>query len=331
MRVVFLGSPSEVLPVLEKLEEMHEEKRINLVAVVSQPARPSGRKQVLTDPPVAAYAKQQGLKVLQPLKASASDFLEQFSVLEPDLAITAAYGQILSDAFLAIPKRATINLHPSLLPAYRGATPVPAALLDGVKETGISILFTVKALDAGNLITQQKTAIASLETADVLMRRLFECGAKLLPKALSLLEDSSFQGTSQDLQLVTHCKRFSKLDGAVNWGNDAETIERKFRAFYPWPGAYALWRGKRVLFHHLFATVGVGEVKQAGSFTYDKAAQCLVIESGKGKLMCNSLQLEGSKTCSANSFWHGLAQQGPQVFESASAPASSNSLPGVTL
>jgi methionyl-tRNA formyltransferase len=303
-----------VLPVIEKLEEMHEEKRIELVGVVSQPARPSGRKQVLTDPPVAAYAKQQGLTVLQPEKARDPEFLAQFAALEPDIAITAAYGQILSEAFLTIPKRATFNLHPSLLPAYRGATPVPAALLDGVKETGISLLFTVRALDAGNLITQQKTQVGPLETADVLMRRLFECGAELLPKAFELLCDPHFQGMPQDPERVTHCKRFSKLDGGVDWKSDAETIERRFRAFYPWPGAFAQWNGKRVLFHHLFVAQAASTGKTPGSFTYDKPSQCLLIETGKGVLMCNSLQLEGAKACSATSFWNGAAQQGPHYF-----------------
>src|SRR5690606_4359574 len=115
-----------------------------LVAVVSQPARPVGRKGILTDPPLAQFAKNQNLLVLQPERASDPDFLAQLTALKPDIVITAAYGQILTDDFLKIPSRATINLHPSLLPAYRGATPVPQALLEGRSETGITILFTVK-------------------------------------------------------------------------------------------------------------------------------------------------------------------------------------------
>ena len=145
-----MGSPAEVVPVGEQL--VSGGLRHELIAVVTQPARPVGRKQILTDPPLAQWAKSKNLLVLQPEKASDAGFLSELAKLKPDVIITAAYGQILSDAFLKIPARATINIHPSLLPRYRGATPVPATILDDVRDTGVSILFTVKALDAGNIV-----------------------------------------------------------------------------------------------------------------------------------------------------------------------------------
>ena len=175
MRIVFMGSPKEVISPLESLMELCESDSFELVAVISQPARPFGRKKVLTDPPLATYAKEKGIHTLQPEKCRDEAFLtETLKELNPDLIITAAYGQILSQAFLDIPKLGTINIHPSLLPEYRGAIPVPAALLDGKKTTGVSILYTVKALDAGDIISQESHDIEDNETSDILLARLFE-------------------------------------------------------------------------------------------------------------------------------------------------------------
>jgi folate-dependent phosphoribosylglycinamide formyltransferase PurN len=154
-----MGSPEEVVSPLQHLLEHCRKGKDQLLGVISQPARPAGRKKRLTDPPVASFAKEAGLTVWQPEKASAEEFLRTLEEAGPDVIITAAYGQILSERFLKIPKRATINIHPSLLPVYRGATPVQTALLDGLTETGVTILFTVKALDAGPIISQKRFAI----------------------------------------------------------------------------------------------------------------------------------------------------------------------------
>ena len=149
MRIIFMGSPEEVIAPLKSLISLCEGSEHELVAVVSQPAKPAGRKKKLTDPPLASFAKEAGLKVYQPVKARDPEFLNQLRDDQVDLIITATYGQILSEEFLSIPKRGTINIHPSLLPEYRGATPVQTALFDGLETTGVSILFTVRALDAG--------------------------------------------------------------------------------------------------------------------------------------------------------------------------------------
>lgn len=246
MRLIFLGSPEAVLAPLETLQTQAKAWGHELVGVVSQPARPTGRGQNLVDPPVALFAKANGIPVLQPEKASDPVFLQAFKDWSPDVAITAAYGQILSDAFLAIPKRATINIHPSLLPKYRGAIPVPAALMEGETTSGVTILFTVKKLDAGNLIVQAKTPIQPKETAGELTTRYFVLGATLLESALRKLADPSFAGDPQNEKLVTHCRKIEKQHGIIDWQLPAEDTFNRFRAFSPWPGSYTFLQGKRL-------------------------------------------------------------------------------------
>ena len=190
MRILFLGSPSEVVPVLDFLRNdpvicaSH-----HIVGVVSQPMRPTGRGGKMSDPPVALYAQENGIPLLQPESVKDPQFLEEMRNFRPDIALTAAFGQILTNDFLAIPTRATINIHPSLLPRHRGAVPVPAAILAGDSVTGVTVLFTVRKLDAGNIILQESTAIHPDETSDVLLKRLFLLGAAMIGPALELLSD----------------------------------------------------------------------------------------------------------------------------------------------
>jgi methionyl-tRNA formyltransferase len=276
-----------------------------LLGVVSQPARPAGRKQVLTDPPVAAFAKEQGLTVWQPEKASAADFLDVLRQAAPDVIITAAYGQILSDNFLKIPKRATINIHPSALPAYRGATPVPAALLDGLTETAVSILFTVKALDAGNIILQEKFAIEPLEYAASLTSRLFAASGPMLLQALEKLRDPDFTGTPQDSSAVTFCKKIAKTDGQIDWGQAVDKLVNEFRAYKPWPGSFCFWQDARVVIEDLEKAQGDVPQLEPGVFRLDRKAKALLVGTGTHPIWIRQLKPAGSKSVDALSFWNG--------------------------
>ena len=246
-RVVFLGSPDVVVPVLDKLAALHRSGAIELVGVVSQSAKRGKRGKVEIDPPVAARAKEmqslnEGLSLLQPEKAREQTFLDSFAKLKPDIAITAAYGQILSDEFLAIPTRATINVHPSLLPAYRGATPVQSALIDGVQESGVSVLFTVKELDAGNIITQKKTNLGTDKGSSHWMGELFKVGAEMLAPSLVALQDKDYVGTPQDdnPQGVepSHCFKIRKSQGKLDWAKPAAVLKNLDRGLELWPGTY---------------------------------------------------------------------------------------------
>lgn len=312
MRLVFMGSPTEVIAPLEYLLTHAKEHGHELVAVVSQPAKPAGRKMVLTDPPVAAFAKTHGIVCLQPAKASDPEFLDQLRALEPDVIITAAYGQILTTKFLEIPKRATINIHPSLLPLYRGAIPVPAALLDGHTETGVSILFTVKALDAGNIILQKSYAIDPNETALDLTGRMFRESGPLLLEALDKLKDTAFQGLAQDEAKVTFCKKIAKTDGAIDWTKPAKILHQEFRAYQPWPGVYTERQGLRIVIEELEPTAGSG--LKAGEFLFDKKLKALTVGTGDGTLAIKRLKSAGSKSMDAAGYWNGLRAQGPEQF-----------------
>ena len=307
MRIVFLGSPEEVIAPLESLRNLAAAGTIDLVGVISQPARPSGRKNLLTDPPLAAYAKSHAMAVLQPERVSSPEFIDQLKVWRPDVCITAAFGQILSESFLAVPGRATINIHPSLLPAYRGATPVPAALLDGLTTTGVTLLFTVRKLDAGAVILQKSMAIDTGETAGRLTERLFAAGAALLPEALHLLMDPAFAGIPQDESRVTLCRKINKEDGRIRWRAPGREIFNRFRAFDPWPGSFTFSaRGRVVMTSMALAGAPSASLPQPGKFLFDKQREALLVGTGDSPLLVTRLKPAGAKELDARAFWNGL-------------------------
>ncbi len=306
MRVVFLGSPEVVVGVLEELVHKGKNYGVEVVGVVSQPPRPVGRGRELLDPPVAKAAKELGIPVLQPERSSDETFLSQFSQLKPDVAITAAFGQILPAKFLEIPRRGTINIHPSLLPKYRGATPVPSAIAAGETHSGVTILFTVQKLDAGAIILQAGSSIGPSETSGQMTKRLFDEGGHLLFEALHLLKDPSFQGKPQDEAQVTHCKKFSKEDGLVAWEGSCEDIYNRYRAFEPWPGSYSFLQGRRV------SLVGVKLGNESvshlmpGEVIFDKREKALRVGTGEGTILITKLKPAGGKEVQAEAFWNGM-------------------------
>lgn len=310
-----MGSPIEVIPVCEKLLELHQNGHITFAGVVSQPARPAGRKRHMKDPAVAEWAKQNQIELIQPLRASSSEFLERLASMNIDVIITAAYGQILSDDFLKVPKRATINIHPSLLPKYRGASPVQTALYDGLTETGVSILFTVKKLDAGAIICQKKSDILSLETADQLMNRLFRLGAEALTDALDLLKDPQFKGDKQEEELVSHCHKFEKNSGLIDWSLTTEEIIHRFQALYPWPGTFSFVSGKRLVVESLNRVESFESDLQVREFSYDKKKRKLMVRTIDGYLELEKVKPEGSKIQTGESFWNGLKLSGKGTFD----------------
>lgn len=310
MRIVYMGSPaSAVKPLAYLLKHLGNEHE--LLGVVSQPAKlvGRGRKKAPQDPPVAHYAKENQLVVLQPDKAKSPEFLTELRAWKPDLIITCAYGQILSQDFLGIPSRGTINIHPSRLPLFRGATPVPAALLAGEKTTAVTILFTVKALDAGNIIVQKDFPIGTDETAEDLTNRLFFESGPLLLEAISKLKDPKFQGLAQDEAKVVHCRKVSKEHGFIDWSTPSKQIYNKFRAFFPWPGSYTYIAGKRVLIEKMILLDSIecqhSFTDYPGSCFYDKNKGIILIKSGDGYLGIKQLKASGSKSCDAQGFWNG--------------------------
>lgn len=319
MRIIYMGSPKEAVAPLSYLKDFCEQtKKHELVAVVSKPARKKGRGKTLQDPAVAEFAKSLNITTLQPNSAKDESFLDEVRSLQPDIIVTCAYGEILTDDFLNIPIRAVINIHPSLLPFYRGAIPVPAAILNGDTVTGVSILFTVKKLDAGAIILQEPIEIEDAETADKLLAKAMELGGTLLPEALELLEDSDFLGEPQDEEEVTHCTKISKEDGCLDFNEPAENIYLKFKAFYPWPGVFTFGKKGKVIFSDM-SVISMKESElveplSVGEYVYSKSLKALLVGTGEGLLKVVRLKPENSKEQEASAYWNGLKTKTSEFF-----------------
>lgn len=314
MRVLYMGSPLEAIPPLQKLCELQAQEQIELVAVVSKEHKQPDLSSV------AGFALERGLRLFCPLRASSVDFIKQLQDLNIDVILTAAYGQLLSSDFLTLAKRATINIHPSLLPRHRGASPVPAALLAGDQETGVTICFTVQALDAGNIILQEQMPIPPHTNHKQLLKHLFELGANLLPAALQQLQDPSFIGMPQDKSLITTCYKIKRRDGGIDWHWQAKEIYRRYLAFSHWPEIFTYWNGRRVV----LKKVGLAQQEKiSGLDARSTSPSCgefvcaddvLQVQTGEGILNVHTLQVEGKAITSASAFANRVRQQGCYRF-----------------
>jgi methionyl-tRNA formyltransferase len=238
MRIVFMGTPAAAVPTLRRcIDDGHD-----VVAVWTQPDRPSGRGHKVTYSPVKELALEKGIPVHQPAKLKNDEAKTLFASHEADVAVVVAYGRILPAEFLSTPKRGCINVHFSLLPKYRGASPVNWAIVNGEDETGVTTMFIEPSLDTGPILLQEKTRIGAAETAPELMTRLSETGAALLGKTLSGLDQLSPR--EQDHEAASFAPILKKEDGLIDWTRPATEIERRIRGLQPWPNAYTSFNGK---------------------------------------------------------------------------------------
>lgn len=302
MRVLFMGSPAEAVAPLLALQRCQD---IEIVGVVSQPSRPQGRGLTARETAVAQFANQQQLTLYQPTKASAGDFVATLAERQIDVIVSAAYGQILSPEFLAVARRAVINIHPSYLPHLRGATPVVSAIVNGEQEIGVTICFTIKRLDAGNIIIQERHPLPADTDHHIVTAAMFARGAKLLPQALVRLKDSDYCGIEQDEARASYCRKITKSAGRIAWQDDsAQQIYRKYLAYRGWPQVYTTFAGKQLIFHQLTAdSAAVAELTTPGHFVFDGSG--LRVATGEGSLVVDKLQLAGKQVVDAKSFWNG--------------------------
>ncbi len=233
LRIVFLGTGDIALPTFRSLLASDE---VNLLALVTQPDKPVGRKQILTPPAIKKVAAEHGVRVMQPERAGDKAFLDELRPLSPDICVVMAYGQILTQAMLDIPALAYINLHASLLPRHRGAACIQAAIDAGDTHTGITVMHVVKALDAGDVILRKKIRIGEHETGGELHDRLAELAPDALTDALHQLASGTATSTPQDASHVTHIPKLMRQDGEIDWSQPADALERRIRAYHPWPG-----------------------------------------------------------------------------------------------
>ncbi|MDD5127615.1 MAG: methionyl-tRNA formyltransferase [Dehalococcoidales bacterium] len=298
MRLVFFGSPEFAVPALEHLLVNGHQ----VAAVYTQPDRPAGRGRALVPPPVKEAALRRGLPVYQPERLKDPAEVEQLAKLAPEAIVVAAFGQILPQSVLDIPPFKCINVHPSLLPRFRGAAPVPAAILSGDAFTGVSIMLLDRGMDTGPVLLQAAVLVAPGDNTGSLSGKLAQVGARLLTEALVRWRRGEIQPQPQDNAQATYTRPFTKEDGKIDWQRPALEIWRRIRAFNPWPGCYTTWQGKQLKI--MQAVPRTAESVPAGQVvTLNK--DCLGIGTGEGILEVRLLQLEGKKPVSAADFRNG--------------------------
>ena len=245
LRIVYMGTPDFAVPALTRLIEAGA----LIVAAVTQPDKPSGRHMRLTACPVARTAAAAGIPVLQPVKLRTGEFARTLTDLSPDLFVTAAYGRILPADILAIPRLGAINIHGSLLPRHRGASPVQTSILMGDRTTGVTIMMMDAGMDTGAILTQQDIPIEPDDDSGTLMDKLARLGAEMVLPAIEGLCDGTLRPIPQDDSKATLTRILTREDGLIDWSRSAESIHNQIRGFYPWPGAYTVIDGKRLKIH----------------------------------------------------------------------------------
>ncbi len=296
LRVIFMGTPDFSACVLERFAASHE-----VAAVVTGTDKPVGRGYELRPSPLKVKATALGIPVLQFDKVS-RDGCEAVAALAPDLGITAAFGQILSERFISLFPFGVINVHASLLPKYRGASPIQWALLNGDKETGVSVMRTVKEVDAGDVLLQKKIQIGEKETAGELFDRLASLGGDALTEAVRLIESGEAVFTPQNASEATHCGMISKADGKLDFRRTARELDYFVRGMTPWPSAWFELNGVRIKVFAAERAEGHGEPGRVLAAT---PSQGLVVACGDGAVRLTSLQPAGKPRMSDTAYLMG--------------------------
>jgi methionyl-tRNA formyltransferase len=308
-RLLFFGTPDFAVPTLEALCAAGREP----VLVVAQPARPVGREQALEDPPVARAARRLGLPLAQPERVKHPDFLEALRALAPDLAVVAAFGQIFPRELLDLPRHGCINLHASLLPRWRGAAPIQAAIAAGDATTGVTTMRMEAGLDTGPILLQEETAIAARETAGKLSARLATLGAELTVRTLAALERAEVTPRPQPVEGVTYAPRLTRQSGRIDWRSTAQEVARRLRAFTPWPGVATEMRGAPVKI--LAGDALPGSAEAIPGTPLGLVDGTLAVACGGGtRFGVQRLQKAGKRAVDAASFVHGERLQPGERF-----------------
>ena len=303
MRIFFLGTPASAVPVLATLMDAGHQ----LVGVGTQPEREAGRGRKAQASAVKEFALRKGVSVLEPVTWRSAAAIASVKRLEPDILVVASYGKILPARLLNLPPLGGLNIHPSLLPLYRGPSPVASAILAGERVTGVTVMVMDEGMDTGPILDQVTEGIGENESSTSLTQRLFEIGARRLVSRLDLWADNKISARPQDETQATYTQSLKKDAGEADVHLSAEMLQRKERALNPWPGVYTTWEGRRLKILEASLLTG-GQVEVPAGVVRVRSREskgCLVLGTGDGALALERVQLSGKKPVSARDFIAG--------------------------
>lgn len=300
MRIVFMGTSDFAVPSLDILIESGE----NVVCVVTRPDRPKGRGRKLTAPPVKRLAERNGIGLIQPRNVKDESCISRLRELMPDVIVVVAFGQVLSNEILKIPPSGCVNLHPSLLPKYRGPAPVNWAIINGEKVTGVTTMFMDEGLDTGDILLQQEVEIGEDDTSDGLFVKLAKTGAVLLLETIHGLKEGNITPVIQDHSKSTMAPLLKKEDGLIDWGKGGGKISNLIRGLTPWPGAFTRLQGKIL---KIFKGVPLGGDSKANApgTVIEIGEEGIKVSTGEGFLLIKELQLQDHKKMGIADFLRG--------------------------
>lgn len=308
MKLVYMGTPNFAVPPLRALKAAGHE----IAGVVTRADKPAGRGRGISPPPVKLAALEMGLSVYQPVRIRQPEAVDRLCVLGPDIIVVAAYGQILSKEILSLPKYGCVNIHASLLPAYRGAAPINWAIINGEKQTGITIMQMDEGMDTGPILMQEALEIGPKDTAGSLTERLSALGARLIVEALGRIESGGIAPTQQDHSKATLAPLLKKEDGLIDWGRSADEIHNRARGLSPWPGAYTYLDGRMI---KILETEPVQGQAVPGHIVM--ADNDLIVGTGGGLIRILRLQPEARRPMTAQEFLRGHRNISGKFFVSA--------------
>ena len=318
MQIVFMGTSKFAVPILKALIEKAEKREpyaLHLIGVVTQPDRPGGRGNRLTPSAVKVAAEKHGLPLYQPQRARADEFICKLNELQPDVIVVADYGQILPRCILDIPPCGVINVHPSMLPKYRGAAPIHRAIISGETHTGITIMLLDEGEDTGDIILQKEVEILDSDTTDTLCNRLADISPGLLLEALAMVSPPSPPPTHpQDESKATYAPKLTKEEGMINWSKSAVQIRNLVRGTYPWPGAYT--HLEKMLLKIITCEIVDPQIEDALPGTiYTTPKKELAVKTGEGTLILKTVQPANKRKMEAGDFINGYrVKTGDQFF-----------------
>lgn len=299
MNIVFMGTPEFALPTLRKIYNSSH----SIISVVTQPDRPKGRGQIKVASPIKNFAIENNIPLLQPENVNAENFIQFLLEKRPDYIIVVAFGQILHEALLKVPKQFCINLHSSLLPKYRGAAPINRAILNGDVRSGVTTMIMDKGMDTGDILLIRETSIEKDDDAQSLHDKLAEQGGKLVLETLARLEKNNLLPTPQDSDLASYAPKLKKEESLIDWKMTANNILNKIRGLTPWPGTHTLFNGKRLCI--LKSEVIKGGPSDRPGYIERITDSGIEVGTGEKRLKITELKPEGKKAMPVKSFLSG--------------------------